>query len=165
MYIIFDLRFFQKFHENFQKITNKTNFDYLRNLRIFVSKESLRLRCSKIILKIALDPIITLHKIDSQTWNNGNGRAITECRSKYYCEIQKVRRNNWRENSRKKKGENVSIGLRRSQFFNTVSGKYRQSIFSFLVSFQSATRIPFRRIDSTQRVALCILSILLFRIE
>lgn len=65
----------------------------------------------------------------------------------------------------KKKGENVSIGLRRSQFFNTVSGKYRQSIFSFLVSFQSATRIPFRRIDSTQRVALCILSILLFRIE
>lgn len=66
---------------------------------------------------------------------------------------------------KKRERENVSIGLRRFQFFNTVSGKYRQSIFSFLVSFQSATRIPFRRIDSTQRVALCILSILLFRIE
>lgn len=66
----------------------------------------------------------------------------------------------------KKKGrEEKTVCLRRSQFFNTVSGKYRLSIFSFLVSFQSATRIPFRRIDSTQRVALCILSILLFRIE
>lgn len=82
------------------------------------------------------------------------------------CEIRKVRRNNWRENSRKKKREGEkTVCLRRSQFFNTVSGKYRLSIFSFLVSFQSATRIPFRRIDSTQRVALCILSILLFRIE
>lgn len=137
-------------------------FDNLRNLRIIFFEKR------KITLKMFEDNFENRfrshfnHKIDSRMWNNGNGRNVAG----NICEIRKVRRNNWRENSRKKKREGEkTVCLRRSQFFNTVSGKYRLSIFSFLVSFQSATRIPFRRIDSTQRVALCILSILLFRIE
>lgn len=82
-------------------------FDNLRNLRIIFFEKR------KITLKMFEDNFENRfrshfnHKIDSRMWNNGNGRNVAG----NICEIRKVRRNNWRENSRKKKKGGRENGL------------------------------------------------------